>query len=390
MVSLCALELQRFDIALGECSIEETGEGYLKLKGIIAKPGIYPYLENGRIVRELVSEDELFSTDTIQSADGVPLTDDHPMQDGIPIMLSSGDASIHAKGTVYNPAIEDGKLCTRVSIWDAACIQAAVTGERRQLSIGRTTVLDDTPGTWNGQSYDRKQTRIRINHVAMVDRGRQGPEVKFLIDRGESMLTYRTDKGTDAQVSEETMADIQARNKRIAELEAKTRADADELSALAARLAAIAPSIPDPKGEAEKQKLMAQIEALTAQVAGFEEKYKSLTEQMPQMVEEAANEKMQLSDALKSVDPAAKVDGLSPREIRLAVIQKVLPFEQTVKPETFSDEVVKGRFDAAMDLARMKANLQGGRPSARTDREQIEANRAKMQDMYNFDRKEAK
>jgi len=227
------LENQRFDIALGECSIEETGEGYLKLKGIIAKPGIYTYLENGVVVRELVPPEELFSAETIQSADGVPLTDDHPELNGIPVMLSSGDASFHARGTVFNPAIEEGRLATKISIWDAACIQAAVTGERRQLSIGRTTVLDDTPGTWNGQPYDRRQTRIRINHVAMVDRGRQGPEVKFLIDRGESMLTYRTDKGADVQVSDEIMADIQARNKKITDLEAKARTDSAELEALA-------------------------------------------------------------------------------------------------------------------------------------------------------------
>lgn len=384
------MENQRFDIALGECSIEETGEGYLKLKGIIAKPGIYPYIENGVVVRELVPPEELFSPETIQSADGVPLTDDHPEQNGIPVMLSSGDASIHARGTVYNPVIEDGKLCTKVSIWDAACIQAAVTGERRQLSIGRTTVLEDTPGTWNGQPYDRRQTRIRINHVAMVDRGRQGPEVKFLIDRGESMLTYRTDKGADVQVSDEIMADIQARNKKITDLEAKARTDSAELEALAARLAAISPSIPDPKGEADKQKLMAQIEALTAQVAGFEDKYKALVEKMPEMVEDAANEKMQLSGALQSVDPAAKTDGLSPRELRLAVIQKVLPLEASVKVDSLSDEVIKGRFDAAMDLARVKANLQRGPAATRSDRDQIEANRAKMQDMHNFDRKEAK
>lgn len=381
----------RFDYALGECQIEETGEGYLKLKGIIAKPGIYPYLESGRVVRELVPPEELFSQETIRSADGVPLTDDHPQAAGVPVMLTSSDAPAFARGSVFSPTIEEGKLSCRITVWDKATIDAAISGERRSLSIGRTTHLEETPGFWNGEPYDRIQRNIRINHVAAVDRGRQGPEVKFLIDRGESMLTYRTDKGTDVQVTPEVMDDLQARKNKISELEAKVKADSAEIDALSQRIAAMNPSIPDPKGEAEKQKLLAELEAFKAKAADFETKYGALQEAMPAMVEDAANEKMQLNDAAKAVAPELKTDGLSPRALRLAVIEKKLPYDASVKVDSLSEDVIKARFDAAMDVAKIQANLQRGPvASNRIDRAAVEEKKAALQNLYNTSRQEAK
>jgi hypothetical protein len=386
------LESARFDYSLGECSIEETGEGYLKLRGVIAKPGVYPYFENGKIIMELVPPEELFSVETIKSAEGVPLTDDHPTENGLPIMLTSGDAPVHTRGAVFSPAIEDGKLAAKMTIWDANCISACVSGEKRQLSIGRTTFVEEAPGEWQGQPYDRVQRRIRINHVAIVDKGRQGPEVKFLIDRGESMLTYRTDAGKDATIAPEVMDDIQARNQKIKDLEAKARTDAAELEALQSRLAAVNPAAPDPKGEAEKQKLLAQIEALTQSVSAFETKYAALEQAVPQMVEDMANEKMQLNDAVKAVAPEVKTDGLSPREMRLAVIAKSLPYDASVKIDSLPDEVVKARFDAAMDMARIQANLQRGPAGAqRIDRDEVARKRDALANLHTFDfRKEAK
>lgn len=381
------MESQRFDFALGECSIEETGEGYLKLKGIIAKPGIYPYIEGGRVIREFVPPEELFSQETVRSADGVPLTDDHPTQAGIPVMLTSGDAPVHARGAVMSPAIEDGKLSARIAIWDKDCIEATVSGKTRQLSIGRTTRLEETSGHWNGEPYDRIQRNIRINHVAVVDRGRQGPEVKFLIDRGESMLTYRCDKGTDVQIAPEAMDDLNSRNKKITDLEAKIKTDSAELESLKTRLAAVNPSAPDPKGDAEKQKLLTQIEALTASVASFEQKYNSLKESVPGMVDAMVQEKTELTDAAKAVAPDVKVDGLSPREIRLKVIEKKLPYESTIKVDSLSDDLIKSRFDAIMDAERIRANLEktGGNRGGvtRIDRAEIDRKREALQNFHN-------
>lgn len=384
------MEFQRFDYALGECSIEETGEGYLKLKGVIAKPGIYPYLEGDRVIRELVPPEELFSQETIRSADGVPLTDDHPMQAGIPIMLTSNDAPLYAKGAVMSPAIEQGKLCASIVIWDKLCRDAAVSGETRQLSIGRITHLEETPGFWEGQPYDRVQRNIRINHVAAVDKGRQGPEVKFLIDRGESMLTYRTDKGNDIQIAPEVMDDIQSRKTKIAELEAKVKTDSAEIDALTQRIAAMSPSIPDPKGEAEKQKLLSELEAFKAKAADFETKYGALKEAMPQMVEDAVTEKTGLNDAMKQVAPEVKTDGLTPREMRLAVIAAKLPYEASIKVDSLEDGAIKARFDAIMDAARLKANIEGTPAnhggSPRVDRSEIERKKQALENVYQTSR----
>lgn len=51
---------------------------------------------------------------------------------------------------------------------------------KRELSAGYTCDLDWTPGkTPSGEAYDAVQKNIRINHVAIVQRGRAGQQVRI-------------------------------------------------------------------------------------------------------------------------------------------------------------------------------------------------------------------
>lgn len=52
----------------------------------------------------------------------------------------------------------------------------------RELSLGYSLDLDETPGVWNGQPYDAIQRNIRINHLALVEKARAGEQARLNID----------------------------------------------------------------------------------------------------------------------------------------------------------------------------------------------------------------
>jgi hypothetical protein len=62
-------------------------------------------------------------------------------------------------------------------VWDATAIAGIETEEQREISAGYRYTADMTPGTFQGERYDGVMRNIAGNHVALVDRGRAGPDV---------------------------------------------------------------------------------------------------------------------------------------------------------------------------------------------------------------------
>lgn len=159
---------------------EITDEGFLRVPGKVARTGIQEYLAcelglNDRnpndIVRVYRPYEEVFSPDSLASFDGVSITLQHP-----DALVNSKNYSSVTKGIVRGPGVktdDDHVECTLlIQAQDAV---DAVQRGMCELSAGYTAIYDDTPGvTPDGQNYDFKQTRIHINHVAIVDRGRAG------------------------------------------------------------------------------------------------------------------------------------------------------------------------------------------------------------------------
>ena len=68
-----------------------------------------------------------------------------------------------------------------MTITDKAVIDRVMRGDVREVSAGYRVSYDATPGvTDDGEHYDGIQKAISGNHVAIVRRGRAGPEVKAL------------------------------------------------------------------------------------------------------------------------------------------------------------------------------------------------------------------
>ena len=157
-------------------STRTTRDGYLVADVAAGRTGIQTYagsevrrpdLAVARIYRP---EDEVFSADAMASAAHRPLTLDHPVE-----MVSAENWRVYAVGFTGGTVARDGDhLKLPVACMDADTIRA-VEGGKRELSLGYTCDLDWTAGTTpSGDSYDAVQRNIRINHLAIVSRGRAG------------------------------------------------------------------------------------------------------------------------------------------------------------------------------------------------------------------------
>lgn len=158
-----------------------TADGYMATRARAARAGVYDYLasEVGApdtfkatdTIKIYRSEAEVFAKDSVRSFLNRPITNDHPTE-----AVTAANWRDLARGNIAG-AMRDGEyLAFDLVLMDAAAI-AAVDAGKRELSNGYSCQLDWTPGTApDGTAYDARQTNIRGNHVALVDKGRAGPE----------------------------------------------------------------------------------------------------------------------------------------------------------------------------------------------------------------------
>lgn len=64
-----------------------------------------------------------------------------------------------------------------MTFWDDKAIGAITSGAQSELSCGYYYTPDMTPGSFQGVRYDGVMRNIQPNHLAIVDRGRAGPDV---------------------------------------------------------------------------------------------------------------------------------------------------------------------------------------------------------------------
>lgn len=170
----------RYDKALIQ-DFKETDEGYLTITACpITRPGVFPYRRtDGGVSMEAKLPEELFSSATVSSANAKPMTDDHPNEP-----VNANNYSRYAKGMTHNDAtVKDNKLAISFTITDSETIKKVNDG-KRELSIGFQADVKSETGMYDGMQYDAVQRNMLINHIAIVEEGRAGPQVAI---RGDSM-----------------------------------------------------------------------------------------------------------------------------------------------------------------------------------------------------------
>jgi hypothetical protein len=155
--------------------------GYLVTEAFAVRSGVQVYngsevgLLDWATIRVYRPESEVRSPASLQTFSHAPITMGHP---NVPVTKDNWKDL--AKGEVSTEATwDDGKIKLPLILKDAAAITSVNDGTR-QLSAGYTATLELSDGVSpDGEPYDAIQRDIRINHLALVLRGRAGDEFRI-------------------------------------------------------------------------------------------------------------------------------------------------------------------------------------------------------------------
>lgn len=171
----------------------EDVNGWQEIKdNPISKVGVFDYQgsqlpgapDPNRMYRVYRPAEELADPDTIESFKLIPWIDNHVMlgseEDGLMPPEQKGVQGVIGQDVRFDPdAFESGGLLGNIKVFSSAMADSINAG-KKELSAGYRCTYDWTPGTFNGQPYDCVQRQIRGNHLALVRKGRMGPDVAVL------------------------------------------------------------------------------------------------------------------------------------------------------------------------------------------------------------------
>jgi len=316
--------------------------GWLRVDGLLTRTGVFTYtMPDGSKRRELRLPEEVFDPEALASFGLVPLTDAHP-----PTYLNADNAREYTAGAVSPPVREGDFVRASILVTDATVIAKLEGNVARELSCGYSCELDEKPGvTSDGQRYDSIQRKIRGNHVAVVERGRAGPEARVRMDAGEALdaptpLVLRSEKTPEAP-------EAYVRKIKIDGVEFEVTSDAaaqayeNEQRRQAAALEAAQKATAAATAKAES--LQAKLDAAGAEI---EAKKKELAE-VPAKLRAEAAARMQLEQSARKVLGAeAKFDGLTDDELRARVLKRLAP---KLEQKGRTPEYLRARFDSELE-----------------------------------------
>ena len=153
--------------------------GYLVIKdNKIAKAGVFEYL--GREISDSLPETEIYKVyrpweeleKSAKDFEGMPLKYGHewvePSKRDIKIGAVSGEVKL-----------EEPYLIADIKIYDKDAIEEITNKGIVDLSPGYRAHYKQESGEYNGEKYEFKQEDIKYNHLAVVENGRSGKEVRI-------------------------------------------------------------------------------------------------------------------------------------------------------------------------------------------------------------------
>ena len=195
--------ITRFDTAPINKLTVDSQTGYLHASNVpIARVGVFPYRHaDGSWTNEAKLPEDILSDSTVESANNKPVTNDHPIDDGANVLVDKSNSSQYVKGfTADNAHVEGDTLKVGLTIMDPKLINAVQNG-KQELSIGFQTDVEPVSGEYNGAKYDSVQRNIQINHVAVVDRAREGHNIRITGDSAE--MVVNDNPGKEKQMPED-------------------------------------------------------------------------------------------------------------------------------------------------------------------------------------------
>jgi len=158
------------------------GNGFWFIKhNPISKEGVFPYL--GHTISDECEPNKIYKVyrpastlnDSVETWDNPPkpFIDDHEM-------LGEGFTAIDdrpVQGVINNPVFENGVLYADITVYSEELKQNIENG-KKELSLGYFCKYKKERGVFKGEVYDYVQYDMVGNHIALVDAGRCGSDVK--------------------------------------------------------------------------------------------------------------------------------------------------------------------------------------------------------------------
>lgn len=160
--------------------------GFLVVDAAVTRTGVLTYHHpDGSVTRELRHPDDVLKAESLNTLKFRPLTDGHPVEGKV----TSKNSKRLAVGTVIGEPKHDGRIInTQLQYTDEDAINKIMDEEKpvREQSCGYEANVIKEDGTYQGEPYDHRQTDIKYNHIALVPRGRAGPEVRLQLDAADA------------------------------------------------------------------------------------------------------------------------------------------------------------------------------------------------------------
>lgn len=182
--------------------VDANGYWYIK-HNPVSKEGVFPYL--GHTISEDCEPNKIYKVyrpaktlkESVDSWDNPPkpFIDDHEM-------LGEGFTAIDERpvqGIIYNPVCEDGVLYCDIAVYSED-LKHNIENGKKELSLGYFCKYRKQRGVFKGEVYDYVQEDMVGNHIALVDAGRCGSDVK-VFDRKCTMDSMSLDGAFEAQSS---------------------------------------------------------------------------------------------------------------------------------------------------------------------------------------------
>lgn len=340
----------RFDRGLIRGKTERTKEGYLRTDAAVTRTGVFTYVKiDGSTRRELRHPSDVFTADSLSSLRLKPVTNEHPPTR----LLDASSAKQFQIGyTGENVRTADSRfVMAPLVIVDSDAIKA-VDGGKQELSCGYSCDLIQEDGEYEGEKYDHRQTNIQYNHVAVVDKGRAGSDVRIKMDSMQGEDAYSLD-AIDLPIKPVDNKDNHS-SQRSRPMN-KITLDGIEYEA--------SPEVINAYRKLEKAVTdnQAKIDSLTAEtekIKADRDTHKAKLDEIAKIdnvkiVADAVKARLALERAVAGILPQdTKIDSMSDKDIRVAVVKARFP---EANLDAASDEYIRARFDATMELVKADA-----------------------------------
>ena len=262
--------------------------GFLTIKdNPIAKAGVFEYLlseilpdtksENDKIVKVYRPFETLAKAK--ESFANKPIKQTHKWV---------GDAEPQADGAIgSNISLDEKNLMLKADliIYNPELIKAIESGELVELSPAYTGEVKEQAGRFEGENYDYTQSVECINHLAVVENGRSGKDLRIQDERTEKMATKKFLDGFKSRFTKFL-------DDEVAEIEIKK--DDDEVKTQDDKSSAVLEII---KGEGNDSEKLAKIAELLA-----------VEDEGEKIEDESEQEKIEDEDETQTCDDSEKIE----------------------------------------------------------------------------------